>query len=128
VETKYFFTKEEDQGQSFNKNKSTCFLTRRFLELVVACVLFSLKKRMQAQAVFGPNGEPYKNMVDCIATMLRKEGIVSFYRGLVPSVLKTTIATGLSFGFFRFTKNILEALDDEWRHDYGRSDDDVFDR
>jgi anti-anti-sigma regulatory factor len=54
-------------------------------------------------------------MLDCMRTIARKEGISSFYRGVVPSVLKTTISTGLAFSFFRFAKNSLEFL-----HDGGR--------
>ncbi|KAG7343863.1 mitochondrial carrier protein [Nitzschia inconspicua] len=77
----------------------------------------TIKKRIQYQSVFGNSsvvGEHYyKGMWDCLITMIRTEGISSLYRGLVPSVLKTTIGSGLSFTFFRMTKNGLEEL-----HDY----------
>jgi solute carrier family 25 thiamine pyrophosphate transporter 19 len=75
----------------------------------------TVKRRLQAQAFFEASGQPYAGMVDCMKTIARKEGISSFYRGVVPSVLKTTISTGLAFSFYRFAKNSLELL-----HDGGR--------
>lgn len=68
----------------------------------------TVKKRLQAQAVFGATGDHYEGMVDCFTKMLRKEGPTSFYRGLVPSVAKTAIATSLTFSLYRGTKNVLE--------------------
>jgi solute carrier family 25 (mitochondrial thiamine pyrophosphate transporter), member 19 len=95
----------------------------------------TIKKRIQYQSVFGPSSEMvtaaaaaagvgkyshnyyyYTGMWDCLVTMIRTEGITSLYRGLVPSVLKTTIGSGLSFTFFRMTKNALEEI-----HDYQTS-------
>jgi hypothetical protein len=78
----------------------------------------TIKKRLQYQSVFGATvleGRPYYNgMIDCAVTMFKTEGITSLYRGLVPSVLKTTIGSGLSFTFFRMTKNILEEAHDAY--------------
>ena len=72
----------------------------------------TIKKRLQAQATIGLNHRQYKNMADCAMTMLKEEGLASFYRGLAPTVLKSCSATGLTFAFFTFTKNMLEATHD----------------
>ncbi|KAL3902691.1 MAG: hypothetical protein SGILL_010735 [Bacillariaceae sp.] len=77
----------------------------------------TIKKRLQYQSVFGSSStaeSSYKGMVDCFTTMWRNEGVSSLYRGLVPSVLKTSIGSGLSFTFFRMTKNILEEVHDSY--------------
>jgi solute carrier family 25 thiamine pyrophosphate transporter 19 len=79
----------------------------------------TVKKRLQYQSVFGSspsNGMAgyYSGMWDCLVTMVRTEGFMSLYRGLVPSVLKTTIGSGLSFTFFRMTKNVLEEVHDHY--------------
>jgi solute carrier family 25 thiamine pyrophosphate transporter 19 len=74
----------------------------------------TVKRRLQAQAFFEAS-QQYAGMWDCMTTIARKEGISSFYRGVVPSVLKTTISTGLAFSFYRSAKNTLEFL-----HDGGR--------
>jgi len=71
----------------------------------------TVKRRLQAQA-FYDSSHRYDGMLDCVRTIARKEGLHSFYRGVVPSVLKTTISTGLSFAFFRSAKNALEVLYD----------------
>lgn len=80
-----------------------------------------MKKRLQAQAFnkFWGTGEAmvsnnveYKNMVDCASKILKDEGFVAFYRGLVPTVFKTMGATGLTFAIFTFTKNTLESTHD----------------
>ena len=82
----------------------------------------TIKKRLQAQATIGLNHRQYKNMADCAMTMLKEEGLASFYRGLAPTVLKSCSATGLTFAFFTFTKNMLEATHDslEARRNKGR--------
>ena len=54
----------------------------------------------------------YNGMYDCILSIYRNEGMASFYRGIVPSVLKTAIATSLTFSCFRWTQSTLH-----WTHD-----------
>jgi Mitochondrial carrier protein len=90
--------------------------------------LDTVKRRLQAQAFFPTSamcdsveGRPYhhhhyKGMWDCILTIFQKEGCRSFYRGIVPSVLKTAIATSITFSCFRWTQNTLE-----WIHDLRRT-------
>ncbi|GAX17456.1 solute carrier family 25 (mitochondrial thiamine pyrophosphate transporter), member 19 [Fistulifera solaris] len=69
----------------------------------------TVKRRLQHQAFYsGDIVSPYKGMMDCVTRIAREEGFCSFYRGVVPSVLKTTIASSLSFSLFRFSKNVLE--------------------
>ncbi|CAB9513657.1 Mitochondrial thiamine pyrophosphate carrier [Seminavis robusta] len=75
----------------------------------------TVKKRMQAQAFFGGSEtakHQYTGIMDCIMTIHRVEGFMAFYSGLVPSVLKTGLAAGFSFAFFRSTKNLLESIHD----------------
>ena len=79
--------------------------------------LDTVKRRLQAQAVFGPGDDIYEGMVDCFRKMIKKERVSSLYRGLVPSILKTGIATGLSFSLFRWSKNLLEHFQDGWDQD-----------
>lgn len=80
---------------------------------IIVYPMDTIKKRIQAQAVFGPVGDVYFGMFDCFSKILKNEGYAAFYRGLLPSVLKTGIATGLSFSLYRGTKNILEHLHDD---------------
>mmetsp|Transcript_16566 Transcript_16566/g.34171 ORF Transcript_16566/g.34171 Transcript_16566/m.34171 type:complete len:80 (-) Transcript_16566:88-327(-) len=77
----------------------------------------TIKKRIQIQSVFGAptsTGVYYDGIWDCLATTIRTEGVFGLYRGLVPSVLKTTLGSGLSFTFFRSTKNLLESIHDHY--------------
>ena len=79
----------------------------------------TIKKRLQAQAVFGPTrlgDDVYNGLWDCLRTIWRNEGALGFYRGLFPSVLKTGIATGLSFSLYRGTKNFLEGIHRDPHH------------
>ena len=80
-------------------------------------------KRLQAQATIGLNHRRYRNMADCAATMLREEGLASFYRGLAPTVLKSCAATGLTFAFYTFTKNVLESTHDSMVRQKGKRED-----
>jgi len=80
---------------------------------IIVYPMDTVKKRLQAQAVFGPVGDIYFCMVDCFIKIWKNEGIAGFYRGLLPSVLKAGIATGLSFSLYRGTKNVLEHWHDD---------------
>mmetsp|Transcript_15125 Transcript_15125/g.17613 ORF Transcript_15125/g.17613 Transcript_15125/m.17613 type:complete len:443 (+) Transcript_15125:182-1510(+) len=85
--------------------------------------LDTVKKRLQAQAFnqfwLPPSSTAaamkqteYKNMVDCAMKVMKEEGVSAFYRGLVPTLMKTMAATGLTFAIFTFTKNSLETVQD----------------
>lgn len=76
---------------------------------IVVYPLDTIKKRMQVQAVSGHH--QYHSMIDCLIKVARTEGVRVLYNGMVPSVVKNTIATGLSFAFFTLTKNFLATLD-----------------
>ena len=54
----------------------------------------------------------YSGILDCVSTIYKHEGPSAFYSGLMPSVLKTSLAAGLSFAIFRSTKNLLESIHD----------------
>ena len=80
---------------------------------IIVYPLDTVKKRIQIQSVYGSSSSTYYNgMWDCLATTIRIEGIQGLYRGLFPSVLKTTLGSGLAFTFFRTTKNLLENIHD----------------
>jgi len=76
---------------------------------VIVYPMDTVKKRMQVQAVSGQHR--YRNMMDCLGKIARNEGVRALYNGLVPSVAKNTIGTGLSFAFFTMAKNSLASLD-----------------
>jgi solute carrier family 25 thiamine pyrophosphate transporter 19 len=67
--------------------------------------LDTVKRRIQVQAVSGT--DQYRNMMDCLLTIARTEGVRALYNGLVPSVAKNMIGTGLSFAIFTLVKNTL---------------------
>ncbi|KAL2652412.1 hypothetical protein R1flu_020540 [Riccia fluitans] len=69
------------------------------------------RKRMQVGAIRGKL--VYKNTVDCLASILREEGLAGLYRGLGPSCLKLVPAAGLSFMCYEALKRVL--LEEEER-------------
>ena len=101
--------------------------------------LDTVKRRLQAQAFYGssPVGEDtaqnrhynrkkipgaasrvvlnhlmsYEGTINCFKEIGKKEGIAAFYKGLIPSLLKSSIGTGASFWLFTLTKNILRSTD-----------------
>jgi Mitochondrial carrier protein len=73
--------------------------------------LDTVKRRLQAQTYRNSSAmtiQRYDGMMDCFVRVARQEGITGFYRGIVPSVLKTGLATSMSFAIFRWTTNRLE--------------------
>ena len=62
-------------------------------------------KRQQAPIV-------YEGMLDCFKQIAKREGMAAFYKGLVPSLLKSSVSTGASFWLFTLTKNVLRSIHD----------------
>ncbi|KAK1732226.1 mitochondrial carrier protein [Skeletonema marinoi] len=54
----------------------------------------------------------YDGMVDCFRQIAKRESVSAFYRGLVPSLLKSSVSTGASFWLFTLTKNVLQSIHD----------------
>lgn len=75
--------------------------------------LDTVKRRLQAQAFYA-SAIHYNGMLDCFVRVAKEEGFNGFYRGIVPSVLKTGLATSMSFAIYRWSKNLLEASHDRY--------------
>lgn len=73
--------------------------------------LDTVKKRLQAQAFLQSNDVKYKGMIDCFIRIGKEEGFRSYYRGLVPTVLKSMIGTGVAFGVYNLSKNLTLKFD-----------------
>jgi solute carrier family 25 (mitochondrial thiamine pyrophosphate transporter), member 19 len=89
-----------------------------FLSKLIVYPLDTTKRRLQIQAFYGEEEQlfrKYSGLKDCALQIAKTEGVAGFYRGVVPSVLKTTISTGLAFALYRSSNNALQAI-----HDSGR--------
>jgi len=54
----------------------------------------------------------YDGMIDCFRQIAKREGMAAFYKGLVPSLLKSSASTGASFWLFTLTRNTLRSIHD----------------
>lgn len=54
----------------------------------------------------------YDGMVDCFRQIAKREGMTAFYKGLIPSLVKSSVSTGASFWLFTLTKNMLQSVHD----------------
>lgn len=74
------------------------------LSSTVAQPLDVLRTRLVAQ------GEPkvYKNIYQAACRMYINEGVISFYKGLVPTLVQIFPHAGLQFGFYAFFKSFWE--------------------
>lgn len=82
-----------------------------FAGLVSKCVVYPLdtiKKRMQAQALFGTRG--YTHVVDCGLRVWKEEGWMALYRGVWPTMVKSMLGTGCSFAVYSEVKHALEVV------------------
>lgn len=71
--------------------------------------LDTIKKRLQVQA-YDSHHVQYQGTIDCFVQIVRQEGFKSLYRGILPSMLKNTIATSLSFSLYTLAQNVLTTL------------------
>ncbi|VDN11536.1 unnamed protein product [Dibothriocephalus latus] len=65
-----------------------------------------LKTRFIAQ------GEPrtYKNLNDAVVSIMRKDGIPGFFRGLTPSLLLIAPQTGLQFAVYKLINRVVDVF------------------
>jgi solute carrier family 25 thiamine pyrophosphate transporter 19 len=75
--------------------------------------LDTIKKQMQMKVlqttVDGCSKFPvYKNMYDCFITILRRDGIRGFYKGIAPTTLKSVFATAVTFAAYESAKDFIE--------------------
>lgn len=66
------------------------------------------KSRMQAQTKGGD--AKYTGTINCLMTTLKEEGIVSWYRGAAPRVLRLTIGQGIIFSAQEHISNGLQSV------------------
>jgi len=96
-------------GSNKNETRNTNYVSvlsdKSCRKKLVGAVNVGTKKKQMTQIV-------YKGMIDCFRQVLKREGAVAFYKGLVPSLLKSSVSTGASFWLFTFTKNVLQSLQD----------------
>lgn len=69
---------------------------------VIVYPLDTVKKRLQAQTFMVASSSTqhvlkYNGMYDCIVKIAKQEGAQSFYKGLVPTVIKSMAGTGFPF-------------------------------
>ena len=65
-----------------------------------------VRRRMQLSGVDGH--EKYKNMIDCFATIMRKEGTLALYKGYVACMLKVAPAMAVMFWCNELLKSFLK--------------------
>ncbi|KAJ2614127.1 hypothetical protein H4S08_001862 [Coemansia sp. RSA 1365] len=66
-----------------------------------------LRRRMQVTTMSGINYK-YSSTFDAVKQMVRSEGILGLYRGLVPNYLKVAPAIGVSFWSYELAKDMLK--------------------
>ena len=79
--------------------------------------MYSNRKRIVGAVNRGVGAQPggpvvYEGMLDCFKQIAKREGMMGFYKGLVPSLLKSSVSTGASFWLFTLTKNLLQSIHD----------------
>ncbi|XP_064395647.1 mitochondrial thiamine pyrophosphate carrier-like [Halichondria panicea] len=73
------------------------------------------KKRLEVQgfesarATFGSVGS-YRGFFHCLMTVYREEGPRAFYKGAVPTLLKSAVSVSISFTIYEHTRNLLVGL------------------
>ncbi|GAX26310.1 hypothetical protein FisN_16Lh148 [Fistulifera solaris] len=76
---------------------------------LTVCIMIpvdTIKTRLVTQAGrVGP--AKYKGIIDCARTVLREEGLVSFYRGLPPRLVSVVPMIGIQFGVYEAMKRIM---------------------
>ena len=113
---------EEEEEEAPGLSSATAGAIAGAVSKLMIYPVDTIKRRCQAQAFFDQRITTTNSSSTAATTtdtarhrvwrtvveIYQQGGWKSFYRGVYPSLLKTTIATSLSFSLFRFTKEALE--------------------
>ena len=61
---------------------------------------------------------PYRSTPHAISTIIRREGLLGLYKGMLPNLLKVAPSMAVTFVTYEFTKSWLFGVPLQWR---GRS-------
>lgn len=94
--------------------KMTCGAISGATAQSIAYPLDVIRRRMQMK---GARSDlfPYTSTPNAILTMYRVEGMGSFYKGMIPNLLKVAPSTGITFVTYEFTKARLYGIPIKWK-------------
>lgn len=104
LQAQAFWGSNETPSRSTNYNSAVTTSRNNMEKKVVGAVNVGAKQK-QVPVI-------YNGMLDCFRQILAREGAAALYKGLVPSLLKSSVSTGASFWLFTFSKNILQSIHD----------------
>jgi hypothetical protein len=103
-----------DNNDSFKR-----FLTKGFCGGIaggaskfIVYPLDTIKKRLQSQVLLSTattsiSAIKYNGILHCAQTIYKSEGILGFYKGIVPTVFKAVTATAITFAVYDTTKELI---------------------
>ncbi|KAJ1646697.1 hypothetical protein LPJ64_001869 [Coemansia asiatica] len=101
-----FFTPEGEAAPSGTR-KLICGALAGCCAQTITYPFDVLRRRMQVTSMSGINYK-YNNTFDAVRQMIKSEGILGLYRGLVPNYLKVAPAIGVSFWSYELAKDALK--------------------
>ena len=110
TELYYYYLK--DKNELSIVEKFLCGAMSGAVAKTVVYPLDTIRKRLQVQGFAEGRkalGETpsYRGLIDCIKTMYRQEGFLSFYKGYTPGMAKALLSSGLYFSLFEFFKKTI---------------------
>ena len=85
----------------------TCGAVASLSGQVVAFPLQLARTRLQAQGLPGREGTVYKGVLDCLSSVVRRDGLIGLYRGMLPGFMKSIPSCMISFAVFERSKSWL---------------------
>ena len=73
-----------------------------------------LRRRMQMRGTMGDRF-PYRNAVHAAVMIYTTEGLVGFYKGMLPNILKVAPSIAIAFVTYEFVKARLFGVKMTWR-------------
>lgn len=113
-----------DKIKCLISNKDNAFITNSIsgavaggLSKFIVYPLDTIKKRMQAQVlenlVQGLSPAPrYTSILHCIKSTIAFEGYIGFYKGIIPTTLKSVFATAITFSTYDILSNKLKKMEE----------------
>ena len=98
----------------FQKTVFSVFVSLLAPSAAVTYPLDVLRRRMQMRGAMGEKF-PYRNTPHAISTIFKTEGVLGFYKGMLPNILKVAPSIAIAFVTYEFMKARLFGVPIAWR-------------
>lgn len=105
--SKILYQKVQIPQSKFSEKHFICGSFSKFTSILITYPLTTIRTRVQQNQYFNNRSQAkYSSATDVTKRIMRDEGFVGFYKGILPNLLKGIPQRGIYFYFYQLLKNL----------------------